>query len=281
MSLSTVSVLMLLRSMNECNTARYTIWRVSDGFIVTDFERNVTVNFEDNKLQISWLQLVRYAGDDILDWKILHEVMSISTLSLTKLTGEVFDIGINGILPDHSFSESCYIRRVWDDVDNLYDYYYHTDDCVQLKTIAIPSRVVLIDSKQYNIYIPHLNEFVRAVYIFKTLYAEIDTWFDMREYTLPDSIHVLENVHRHISEYFPQHECIVNPNDGIYTLQLDNLLFKTVDSEPNEVVVSGTFDLAYISNPLLIKQLCQSTLLFFLYVVHAITIIHSLDREIR
>lgn len=282
MSISTVSVLMLLRSMSECSAVRYVMWRLSDGFMVTDYERNITVKFEDTKLQISWLQLVNYVNhNDEVDWKILHEVMSISEVCLVKLCSELFEIGNNKIIHEHSFSPTCYLRRGWDDIDGVYDYYYHTDNGEELKTVAIPARRVLINSKQYNIYVNHLNEFASSVYAFKMLYTELDNWFDMRVYELPNSVGVLKTAHRYINESFPELNCKAIHEDGVYQLFIDNFLFKELDTEPGDVLILATFDLEYLINSALIKRLCEPTLLFFLYIVHAITVKYSLEREIR
>ena len=280
MSISTISVLMLLRSMDECGSARYTKWQLSDGFTVTDYDRNITLMFSNDKLNISWLQLVNYAGNGNLDWEILYELMLISDVCLTKLSAELFDVGDTNIIKDMSFSSSCYIHRIWDEIDLLYDYHYYTDNGDDLTKIAIPSRKVSINSKQYSIYGAALSEFARANYISNSLYDRLDNWWDMKEYNLPDAIHVLDSVSRYLTEHFPQFESKSIQGDGHYELLLGNVSFKILDDVIDDVQVIGTLDLAYLDNPLLIKELFKSNITFFLYLVHAITVTYSIERNI-
>lgn len=200
-------------------------------------------------------------------------IINNSKVSIPKLTGIVYDMGEQGILANYSFAWNSYLYRVWDRDDKVMDYSIHVKKNESEHVINLPDREVSVDSKQFDIYVTHLNEHMQSINVFNGLYSNSIEWWDIDGYEKNDYDYNLPEMNHYIVRNFINYAPVyTEAGDDVEILKLNELTFKVLTEYSQELLtVDGSFTLSDLNDLSAVKKLSKASILFFLYVRYMIT----------
>lgn len=272
MSTSFITVDMLLHSIDLEANSSYVKIRSDAGWYLYPKHSNVALWFADTRLLISLTELNATDLPTTSDMSIVLGIINESKISIPKLTGIIFAMGVQNVISNYSFAWHSYLYREWDEVDKVMDYSIHVKKNESEHVICLPDRYVKADSKQFERYVSELNKHVQSIYLFNNMYNEIPNWWDVDEYEDNEYDYNLTAMYDYIKRQFVRYPITYTSNDTVDTLQLHTLQY-TVSLEDycEKLTVNGLFALRDVDDTPKLKELSKPSILLFMYVRYMIT----------